>query len=81
MVTSISVIKSGGVMIAATSIMMIKECFLYLDNRSDVTKPNLPRKNAITGNWNTNPITNVSDVKVLMYESSVILLTTFAETL
>ena len=59
----------------------MKECFLYLDKSSDVMKPNFPRKNAITGSWKTSPITKVSDVKVLIYESSVILLTTLADTL
>lgn len=81
MVTKISVIKSGGVMMAATNIMTKKECFRYFDNNSDDTKPNLPRKKAITGSWNTSPMTNVSETNVEIYESSVMLLTTFADTL
>ena len=66
---------------AATNIMTRKECFRYFDNKSDDTKPNFPRKNAMTGNWNTTPMTSVSETNVEIYESSVILLTTFADTL
>ena len=36
MVTRMSVIRSGGVMMAATSIMMRNECLRYLDSICDV---------------------------------------------
>ncbi len=75
------VIKSGGVMMAATIIITMNECLRYSDNMAEVTTPIFPRKNAITGNWNTTAITSVSDTKVDTYESSVMLLTTFADTL
>ena len=81
MVTSINVIKSGGVIIAATSMMTTKECLRYWASIADVMTPILPRKKAITGNWNTTPMTSVSDTKVEIYESRVILLTTLADTL
>lgn len=66
---------------AATSIITINAYFLYCFNISDVTTPIFPRKNAITGNWKTNPIIKVSVVKVLIYDVSVILLSTIDETL
>lgn len=81
MVTRISVIKSGGVMIAATNIMMRKECLRYWESISEVITPILPRKKAIMGSWNTTPMTSVNDTKVEIYESSVILLITLADTL
>ena len=81
MVTNINVIRSGGVIIAATNMIMTNECLRYLANVLEVTIPILPRKNAITGNWNTTPITIVSETNVEIYESSVMLLTTRSETL
>ena len=66
MVTSISVIKSGGVMMAATSIIARKECLRYWESMSEVTTPILPRKKAMTGSWNTTPMINVNDTKVEM---------------
>ena len=38
-VTKMRVIKSGGVMMAATSIIMRKECFRYFESISDVMIP------------------------------------------
>ena len=64
MVTRIKVIRSGAVMIAATNIMTINECLRYLASISDEITPNLPRKKAITGNWNTTPKTSVNETKV-----------------
>ena len=49
-VTKTRVIKSGGVIIAATSIMTIKACFLYLANSCEDMNPNFAKKNIITGN-------------------------------
>ena len=66
MVTKTNVIKSGGVMIAATNMMTRKAYLRYCFNIEAVTTSNLPKKNAMTGNWNTNPMTNVKVVKVLM---------------
>ena len=80
-VTNINVIKSGGVIIAATNIMTMNECLRYWASISEVTMPSLPRKKAMMGNWNTTPMTSVSDTNVDIYESSVMLLTTFADTL
>lgn len=66
MVTKMRVIKSGGVMIAATS-MIIKKAYLrYCAIIAAVTTLSLPKKKAITGNWKTNPMTKVRVVKVLM---------------
>ena len=41
MVTRMSVIRSGGVMMAATSIMMRNECLRYFESISDVMIPSL----------------------------------------
>ena len=49
-VTKTRVIKSGGVIIAATCIMTIKACFLYLANSCEDMNPNFAKKNIITGN-------------------------------
>ena len=81
MVTRIRVIKSGGVMMAATSMMTMSACFRYLESIHEETTPNFPRKKATTGNWKTTPITSVNETNVEIYESSVMLLTTFADTL
>ena len=80
-VTKTRVIKSGGVIIAATSIMTIKACFLYFAKSREEMNSNLAKKNIITGNWNTIPIMNVRVVNVSMYESNVIVLRIFSETL
>ena len=40
-VTKMRVIKSGDVMMAATSIMMRNECFRYFESISDVMIPSL----------------------------------------
>ena len=50
MVTKIRVIKSGGVITAATSIMMRNECFRYFDSISEDTNPSFVNAKAITGN-------------------------------
>gem|GEM_PF-5094364 len=49
MVTRTSVIKSGGVMIAAIIIITIKACRRYFEVISELTAPIFPRKKAITG--------------------------------
>ena len=49
-VTNIRVIKSGGVIIAAISMMMIKACFLYFANSCEDMNPNFAKKNIMTGN-------------------------------
>ena len=66
MVTKTKVIKSGGVMIAATTMMTRKAYLRYCFNIEAVTISSLPKKNAMTGSWNTNPMTKVRVVKVLM---------------
>ena len=48
-VTKMRVIKSGGVIMAATSIMMRNECFRYLESISDVMMPSFDNANAMTG--------------------------------
>lgn len=50
MVTKMRVIKSGGVITAATSIMMRNECFRYFDSISEETNPSFVNAKAITGN-------------------------------
>ena len=50
MVTRIRVIKSGGVITAATSIMMRNECFRYFNSISEDTNPSFVNAKAITGN-------------------------------
>ena len=79
--TMVSVIKSGGVIIADTIIIHINACLLYFANIQDCTIPILVRMKAIMGNWKTNPIINVSDVNVDTYESIVIELCTRSATL
>ena len=81
MVTKTSVIKSGGVMMAATTMMTSKAYLRYRANILAVTTFNLPKKKAMTGNWNTKPMTKVNVVKVLMYDFRVMLLSTMPETL
>ena len=49
MVTRMRVIKSGGVMIAATSIMMRNECLRYFESISDVMMPSFDKAKAMTG--------------------------------
>ena len=49
MVTRMSVIRSGGVMMAATSIMMRNECLRYFESISDVMIPSLDKAKAMTG--------------------------------
>ena len=66
MVTKTNVIKSGGVMMAATTMMTSKAYLRYCFNIEAYTTSSLPKKNAMTGNWNTNPMTKVKVVKVLM---------------
>ena len=48
-VTKMRVIKSGGVMMAATSIMMRNECLRYLESISDVMMPSFDKAKAMTG--------------------------------
>ena len=48
-VTKMSVIRSGGVMMAATSIMMRNECLRYFESISDVMMPSFDKAKAITG--------------------------------
>lgn len=48
--TMVSVIKSGGVIIADTIIIHINACLLYCANIQDCTIPILARMKAITGN-------------------------------
>ena len=74
MVTKTRVIKSGGVITAATSIIMRNECFRYLDSMSEVMIPSFANTKAMTGSWNTTPMSNVRVVKVEMYESRVMVL-------
>ena len=50
MVTKMRVIKSGGVITAATSIMMRNECLRYFDSISEDTNPSFVNAKAITGN-------------------------------
>ena len=49
MVTRMRVIKSGGVMMAATSMIMRNECLRYLESISDVMIPSLDKAKAMTG--------------------------------
>jgi len=53
-------------MMAATTMMMTKAYFRYCFNNPDFTAPILPKKKAMTGSWNTNPMTSVRVVNVLM---------------
>lgn len=64
-VTSISVIKSGGVMIAATNIIRIKACLRYLANKAESTNPSFVKAKTMTGSWKTTPMSNVSVVNGL----------------
>ena len=48
-VTKMSVIRSGGVMMAATSIMMRNECLRYFESISDVMMPSFDKAKAMTG--------------------------------
>ena len=48
-VTKMRVIRSGGEMIAATSIMMRNECLRYLESISEVMMPSLDKAKAMTG--------------------------------
>ena len=66
MVTKTKVIKSGGVIMAATTMMTSKAYLRYCANMLALTTFSLPKKKAMTGNWNTKPITKVKVVKVLM---------------
>ena len=49
MVTRMRVIKSGGVMMAATSMIMRNECLRYLESISDVMIPSFDKAKAMTG--------------------------------
>ena len=49
MVTKMRVIRSGGVMMAATSIMTRNECFRYFESISDVMMPSFDNAKAMTG--------------------------------
>ncbi len=66
---------------AATSMIIIKECLRYLDSISDEMNPSFAKAKAITGSWKTTPINSVSVVNVDMYESSVIVLCILSATL
>lgn len=66
MVTKINVIRSGGVMTAANTMMTRKAYLRYCASIVAFTTSSFPKKKAITGNWNTNPITKVNVVNVLM---------------
>lgn len=72
--TRTNVIISGGVIIAETISIIIKDCFLYFARNEDFIIPIFDRMNAMTGNWKTIPITNVKVVNVDIYESKVIVL-------
>ena len=49
MVTRMRVIKSGGVMMAATSMIMRNECLRYLESISDVMIPSFDNAKAMSG--------------------------------
>ena len=49
MVTRMRGIRSGGVMMAATSIMMRNECLRYFESISDVMMPSFDKAKAMTG--------------------------------
>ena len=49
MVTRMSVIRSGGVMMAATSMIMRNECLRYLESISDVMIPSFDNAKAMSG--------------------------------
>ena len=49
MVPRMRVIKSGGVMMAATSMIMRNECLRYFESISDVMIPSLDKAKAMTG--------------------------------
>ena len=66
MVTKIRVIKSGGVMMAATSMMIRKECLRYFERMSEEMNPSFANAKAMTGSWKTTPIKSVRVVKVEM---------------
>ena len=63
-VTRIKVSTSGGVIIAATSIIISNACLRYFDIWEELRILILARINAITGNWNTIPNRSVIDTKV-----------------
>ena len=48
-VTKMRVIKSGGVMMAATSMIMRNECLRYLESISDVMIPSFDNAKAMSG--------------------------------
>ena len=50
METNTRVIKSGGVIIAPTNIIIINACFQYFDSTSEDTTPIFANAKAITGN-------------------------------
>lgn len=49
MVTNINVIKSGGVMTAAMTMITRKAYLRYCPNNPELTTSNFPRKKAMTG--------------------------------
>ena len=51
---------------AATNIIIIKECLRYCLKILDVSNPIFPRKKDTMGSWKTTPINNVSVVNVEM---------------
>lgn len=66
MTTIIRVTISGGVMIAAMSIIRMRACLRYFDIIEAFKIPILARINVITGNWNTIPKRSVRDTNVEM---------------
>lgn len=64
MLTSISVMTSGGVIMAATSMMTMKAWRRKRANILLLISPIFVRKKATTGSWNTSPMMSVSEVKV-----------------
>ena len=63
-VTNTNVIRSGGVITAATIIMVRNACLRYADSMLPVIILILASTNAMMGSWNTTPISSVSVVNV-----------------
>ena len=72
---------SGGVIIAATNIITMKECFLNRASIEESMNPIFVKAKAMTGSWNTKPMINVRVMNVVIYESRVIVLWTRSATL
>lgn len=62
--TNTSVITSGGVIIAATSIIIKKACLRYFAKTGYEMNPIFAILHMMTGSWKTIPITNVSVANV-----------------